>query len=84
MFDTPDAPISPIPTIPITAAGPGSMRPKKRSAADVNAIHNPTRNRILFIEYRNMHLNINTLPQQSLPKQLPDRACPGVIICESR
>ena len=49
MCDIPDAPISPIPTIPITAASPGSMIPKNRSAADVNAIHNPATNRILFI-----------------------------------
>jgi len=50
MCDIPDVPISPIPTIPITAAGPGSMISKKRSAAAVNAIHNPARKRAMLIE----------------------------------
>ena len=46
----PDAPISPMPTIPITAASPSSMISKKRSAAAVNAIHNPARKSAMFIE----------------------------------
>ena len=49
IFDIPDAPISPIPTIPINAATPDSMISKNRRAAAPIAIHNPTINRILFM-----------------------------------
>ena len=40
-YDMPEAPISPIPRIPITETTPGSMIPKNRSAADVIAIQSP-------------------------------------------